>query len=58
MIMKCVFCDIYSCRHNDGNGCQMDIISIEIKQTGEFDAGKRLSYPVCKNYEDRENDRD
>lgn len=51
-MVVCVFCEIEHCKHWRRGGCGKGIISIEQKTTGEFQGGRRISYPICKNYEE------
>lgn len=53
--MKIVFCDDFTCKHNDsGNSCLKDEIHIEM-ECGEMLQGKPICYNTCKDYEVKKN---
>lgn len=53
--MMIVFCENTTCRHNNGEACMLSVINIETVPTNEFYQGNRIIYPVCQNYEEKEN---
>ena len=53
METKIVFCDDDTCRFHNGIACSKDFIHIELKAQGVND-----TFNVCKDYEDKRNDRE
>lgn len=47
-----IICEEYTCLHCLGGLCEKSCISIQIKATGEFKSGDRVTYPVCRDYEE------
>lgn len=50
-----VSCNETSCKWNTSGFCRKKSISIEQKQTNEFENGKRLIYAVCMDYGEVQN---
>ena len=52
-----ITCYITECIHNDNLNCTRPSgISIDWKDSRRYEAGERVCYPVCEDYEEREDD--
>lgn len=49
-----VICEEYTCLHYLAGVCGKSSISVQIKATGEFKSGDRVTYPVCRDYEEKD----
>lgn len=51
-----IICEEYTCLHYSGGICGKSDISVHIKTTGEFKNGDRVTYPVCRDYKEKNDD--
>lgn len=51
-----VFCNDDTCANFRDGVCGKDDIRVEVKTTGEFRSGQRVSFPACSDYEDARGD--
>lgn len=49
-------CEADSCIYCQDGTCERDVVSIKMKATGEFWRGQRITFPVCQDYEEMEDE--
>lgn len=53
--MRIIFCDDFTCKHNDGGtACLKDEIHVEMECAG-MEEGKVICHNTCKSYEVKKN---
>lgn len=54
--MDFVFCSCEECAYNRDGMCGKESISVSWTATSEFRRGERVSYPVCADYKEIDED--